>query len=46
LKDKINDFQANSKKVEEMHRAKSEFRRDYYPQSNFVKDENGDFRTF
>lgn len=29
LEDKINDFQTNSKNIRDMHRGKSEFRRDY-----------------
>jgi hypothetical protein len=46
LKDKSNDFQTNGKNVKDMHSGKSEFRRDYYPRTNFVKDDNGDLRDF
>lgn len=29
-----------------MHRGKSEYRKDYYPRTNFVKDDNGDLKRF
>jgi hypothetical protein len=44
LENKINELAKNSKNMNTRHiyRGINEFKRDYQPRSNFVKDENGD----
>jgi hypothetical protein len=44
LKDQINALAVNSKKkkIRDVYRGINEFKRGYQPQSNLVKDENGD----
>jgi prefoldin subunit 5 len=46
LKDKINEFAANSKNknknIRDLYRGINEFKRGYQPRNNLVKDENGD----
>jgi hypothetical protein len=41
LKDKINELATNSKN-RNLYRGINEFKRDYQPRNNLVKDENGD----
>jgi hypothetical protein len=44
LKDKINELARNSKNknIRDLYRGINEFKRDYQPRNNLVKDENGD----
>jgi hypothetical protein len=46
LKDKINDLATNNKNrnVRDLYGSISEFKRDYQPRNNLVKDENGDLQ--
>jgi hypothetical protein len=44
LKDKINELTTNSKNknIKDLYRRINEFKMDYQPRNNLVKDENGD----
>jgi hypothetical protein len=46
-KDKINELAMNSKNknIGDLYRGINEFKRDYQPRNNLVKDENGDLVT-
>jgi hypothetical protein len=44
LKDKINEFESNSKNknIRDMYRGITEFKKSYQPRTDLVKDERGD----
>jgi hypothetical protein len=42
LKNKINEFETNSKNIRDMHRGIHKFKKGYQPRANMVKEENGD----
>jgi hypothetical protein len=44
LKDKINELGTNNKNknIRDLYKGINEFKRDYQPKNNLVKDENGD----
>jgi hypothetical protein len=45
LKDKMNDPATNSKNIRDLYRGINKFKTGFQPQSNLMKDENGDLLT-